>query len=364
MYNTYQEAAAAWQSHRLEHEANGIHLQEVQAYAFDALKRDYRIAMDAQPSLVTVPNSGIPYWLTTIMDPEPIRVIMAPVAATEIIGEVQKGTRLDQQMMFQIIEHTGEVSSYGDYATSGMSGMNMSYPQRQSYAFQTIIRYGEVEMERAGLAKINFVNELNMSAANNISRFFNLTYFYGVQGLQLYGMFNDPGLAASLTPALKGYGGTAWYLGNAVRASATEIYTDFQTTVSALIVQTQGHVNAKSPMTMAMSPSSEAALTTTNAFGVNVMDLVKKNYPGLKIVTAVQYQQQSAGNPQGLPAGNFMQLFAGSIDGGKVGFSAFTEKMRAHPIIRFHSSFEQKMSAGTWGFILRVPVGVSSMVGI
>lgn len=364
MFSTYQEAASAWDADRRLHEENGIYLTGVQAYAFDGVARDYRLAMDAQPTLVTDPNSGIPALLTTMIDPQIIRVVQAPVNATKVVSEVKKGTWLDQQIMFPVVEHTGEVSSYGDYATSGMSALNMDFPQRQSYPFQTIKRYGEMELERAGLAKINMVNELDMSAANNISRFFNLSYFYGVQGLQNYGLFNDPNLASSLTPGAKAYGGTTWYSGNVVRATANEIFLDIESAVASLISQTTGYVDSESKMTLALSPLSEAAFATTNAFNVNVRTLLKGNYPNLRIQTAVQYQAQTTANPQGLAAGNFMQVFADEIDGMQVGFCAFTEKMRAHPIIRFHSSFEQKVSAGTWGFVLRIPIGVSSMIGI
>ena len=364
MFSSYHEAASAWEADRRMHEQNGIHLPAVQTYAFDGVGQDFRLALDAQPTLVTDPNSGIPWMLTTIIDPTVIRVVQAPVNATKIVPEVNKGTRLDQQIMFPVVEHTGEVSSYGDYTTSGMSAMNMDFPQRQSYPFQTLKRYGEVELERAGLAKINMVNELDMSAANNISRFFNLTYFYGVQGMQNYGMFNDPNLGVSLTPGAKAYGGTTWLSGGVVRATANEIFLDIESTVIQLINQTVGYIDSESKMVLALSPLSEAAFATTNAFKVNVRDLIKDNYPNMRIQTAVQYQAQTTANPQGLPAGNFMQVYAEEIDGMQVGFAAFTEKMRAHPIIRFHSSFEQKVSAGTWGFVLRIPIGVASMVGI
>ena len=36
-----------------------------------------------------------------------------------------------------------------------------------------------------------------------LNKFSNLTYFFGVQGLQNYGLLNDPHLNASLTPATK-----------------------------------------------------------------------------------------------------------------------------------------------------------------
>jgi hypothetical protein len=43
---------------------------------------------------------------------------------------------------------------------------------------------------------------------------------------------------------------------------------------------------------------------------------------------------------------------------------AFTEKMRAHPIILGLSSFKQKKSAGTWGTIVFRPMFVGGMIGL
>lgn len=364
MFRDFHEAAAQWAADKPMHERNGIYMPDVRAYAYDAAKDDYTVAMDAQPTLQTDPNSSIPYFLTTMVDPTIIEILFAPTVAAEIAGEVRRGTWLDQQIMFPVVESTGEVSSYGDYATSGMSSANMDFPQRQAYLFQTIKRYGELELERAGLAKVNWIQQLDRSAANNLNRFSNFTYFYGVLGLQNYGLFNDPNLGASITPAAKAYGGTTWISSGTVRATANEIFLDVEDLVIQLVGQNQGLVNTKSKMTLALSPANEAAFSTTNSFGVNVNMLIKQNYPNMRIITAPQYAVQSALNPQGLAAGNFMQLFVDEVEGQQTVFCAFNEKMRAHPIIRQLSAFEQKMTAGTWGAVYRYPAGEASMLGI
>jgi hypothetical protein len=57
-------------------------------------------------------------------------------------------------------------------------------------------------------------------------------------------------------------------------------------------------------------------------------------------------------------------MIADDVEGQRTGFCAFNEKMRAHPIIRAASSFKQKMTAGTWGAVIRFPAGIASMVGV
>lgn len=360
----FQEATTAFQADKPRLESLGAVMPDVKSYIPDAWRRDYRLAMDAQPALQTDPNSAVPAMLTTMIDPQVYKVLFAPNRAAIIFGEVRKGSWLDQTAMFPVVEHTGEVSSYGDFANNGRAGANTNWPQRQSYLFQTIKEYGELELERAGLARINWVSEIDVAAATVLNKFSNLTYFFGVAGLQNYGALNDPNLSAALTPATKAFGNARWITNGVVTATANEVFTDIQSLFSQLVSQSAGLIEQDSAMTLAMSPGSEVALTATNNFNVNVSDLLKKNFPNIKIETAVQYGVTSTSNPNGIAAGNMVQLIAGAIEGQDSGYCAFNEKMRAHPIVRDLSSFKQKLTAGTWGSIIRQPIGIAQMVGV
>jgi hypothetical protein len=359
-----QEARTAWAADSARFETMGAYLPEVKAYIPDEWKRDYTLAMDAMPSLMTTPNSGVPAMLTTMIDPAVFKILFAPNRAAVILGENRKGTWLDETIMFPTVEHTGEVSSYGDYAENGHTGVNSNWPQRQSYLFQTVKEYGERELERAGLAKINWVSEIDQAAATVLNKFSNLTYFFGVAGMQNYGLFNDPNLPASITPATKAYGRTQWIYSNAIQATANEIYSDIQSLFYQLTTQTAGLVEADTKMVLAMSPGAAVALTATNAFNVNVYDLLTKNFPNIRFETAVQYGALSASNTQGIAGGNLVQLIAESIEGQDTGYAAFNEKMRSHPIVRGMSSFKQKITAGTWGAIIRMPIAFASLLGV
>lgn len=361
------QAIATFRADRWRLERDGVFWQpgaEVLGYVTPEMKDDYRVAMDALPTLTTDPNSGVPAMLTTLIDPEVYEVLFAPNKAAEILGEVRKGTWLDETAMFPVAEATGETSTYGDFNENGRAGVNTNWPQRQAYLFQIIKEYGERELERAGLARINWVSEIDKAAALNLNKFSNFTYFFGVQGLQNYGLLNDPNLSASITPGTKAAGGVTWFSGNSPNATANEVYDDVVAIYSKLVSQTAGLVNRETKMTLALAPGSDVALTFTNSFAVNVADLLKKNFPNLKIQTAVQYGVRSVTNPQGVVAGNLVQLIADDVEGQRTGFCAYNEKMRSHPIIRAMSSFRQKESAGTWGAVLRFPAGIASMVGV
>jgi hypothetical protein len=360
------EARSLWLRHKPRLESLGIYFPGVQRYLTDAEKQTNRIAMDALPGPAsTDANSAIPTILTTTIDPEIIRVIFSPLEFGQILGERQAGTWVDDTRLFPIVESTGEVSSYGDFNNNGRAGINFNYPAFQSYLFQTIVKYGEREIDRVGLMKINLVSELGVASALLLNTFQNLTYAFGVQNLQNYGIINNPYLSAFLTPATKAAGGTAWFNGNTPNATANEVYNDVIALVNKLVAQTNGALNVKSKMKLCMSPQSEVAMTFTNSFGVSVADLMKKGYPNVEVMTAPQYGTQSTTNPQGYStAGNVLQLIADKIQGQTVAYAAYNEKLRAHKIVPELSAWQQKQTSGTWGTICRSPVAISGMIGV
>lgn len=309
------------------------------------------LACDAQPSLITVSNSGIPSFLSTYIDPKLIEVLVSPMKAAEVVGsEIKKGDWTTETAMFPVVESTGETSSYGDYSENGMAGVNSNFPNRQSYHYQVFTQWGERELEKAGLARIDWANRLNIASALTLNKFQNKTYFYGVEGLENYGLLNDPSLSAPIVPVTKVAGGTTWAV-----ATALEILSDVQKLYKQLQSQANGNVELDTAMTLAMSPLSEVYLTNTTEFNVNVQDLLKKNYPNLKIVTAPEYSTES---------GELVQLMVDSYEGQRTADTAFTEKMRAHPIVIGSSNFKQKKSQGTWGTIIYRPVFISQMLGV
>jgi hypothetical protein len=363
-----QEARAAWQADMPRFEQLGVSFERgamPSAYVPEDWKRDYRLALDAQPGLITDPNSAVPFMLTTMIDPAVFKILFAPNRAAVILGEVRKGTWLDETAMFPVVEHVGEVSSYGDYAESGHTGVNTNWPQRQSYLFQTIKEYGQRELERAGLGRINWVSEIDTAAATVLDKFSNLAYFYGIAGLQNYGLLNDPNLGPALTPSTKAAGGVVWLTaGGAPNATSNEVYNDILAIFSTLVAQSAGLVDRESKLVLGLPPQSAVALGFVNTYGLVTRRMLADEFPNLRIETGVQYGALSASNPQGNAAGNLVQLIAEEIEGQDTGYCAFNEKMRAFPIIQAMSSFRQKIAAGTWGAVIRMPVSFSSMVGV
>lgn len=329
----------------------GIILPGAKDYLKPDFAENFQLAMDAQPTMVTANNAGIPAYFTNYVDPELIRVLVTPMKAAEIIGEVKKGDWTTLTAQFPIVESTGETSSYGDFNNNGMTAANVNWVPRQSYHYQTHTRWGERELDMYGAARIGYAAELNVASALVLNKFQNKSYFFGIDGLMNYGLLNDPSLTASITANATGTGGAVTW----ATKDGQAVYDDIVKLYGQLVSQTKGFIERTDSMTLAMSPSAEVNLTKTNMYNVNVSDLLKKNFPNLRVETAVEYSTD---------AGELVQLIADRLGEQDTAYAAFTEKMRAHAVVVEESSWKQKKSGGTWGAIIRQPLGIASMIGV
>jgi hypothetical protein len=301
------------------------------------------LAMDAQPAINLNANAGVPAYLANWLDPKIIEVLYAPMKAAVILGETKKGDWTTATVQFLTAESTGEVSSYGDYNNNGSVNTNIDFPVRQSYHYQTFTQWGEKEIAIAGLAKIDWVNRLNTASVLLLNKYQNLTYFFGVAGLQNYGLLNDPLLSAPIVPT------ATW-----TAATPQQIYADIVRLFAQLQTQAQGTIDADQEMVLALSPQNEVNLLGTNQYNVNVKDQIKKNFPNMRTETAVEYA--TTGGP-------LVQMIALNVEGQETGTCAFTEKLRSHNIVIDTSSYRQKKSQGSLGCVLFRPFLISQMLG-
>lgn len=303
-------------------------------------------AMDAVPGLITTPNAGIPAYLANLLDPEEVRVITQPMKSTDAYGETQKGNWTTLTTQFRVVESTGETSSYGDYNENGRAGHNVNWVARESYHFQLFARWGERDVDIEALAGINYVSEQSVAASLILNKFMNQTNFFGITGLKLYGALNDPNLIAPIGPTAGVWGPTT---------APEVIFADFQALFEQLQIQMGGNADRNDAMTLVLSPTKEVWLENANSFGVRAVELIERGFKNLKIVTA---PEMTTGG------GDLMQLRIDKVDGKDTTYCGFTEKMRNHVIVQHSSSWAQKKSAGTWGFIMRYPIALAQMLGI
>lgn len=308
-----------------------------------------RLAQDA--ALVSSPNASVPVELLMYFDPQVIEVLTAPKMAREIFGEVKKGDWTTPQAKFRVMEMTGETAPYSDYSESGNAGTNYNWEPRDNYVFQTVIRYGDLEQAVTAEAKINLAADNQRAAANTIDVDSNRFYFNGVEGKQIYGLLNDPGLTDTISPLASGAGGSVLWTDKTTKQRYDDVLYLFQ----RLVTQTAGLVDKNSPLKLCMSPALAVLLGSATDFNVSVEDMLKKYFSNLSVVTAPQYDTTG---------GELMQLIATQVQGQQTGELGFSEKMRAGRLVPSLSSFSQKFTAGTYGAILRLPMAVAQMLGM
>lgn len=304
-------------------------------------------AMDAAsltPTLVGTPNSGIPSFLTTYVDPKVIEVLVAPMKAAEIVGESKKGDWTTLTAAFIQAEPTTKVATYGDYSADGDSDTNINYPQRQAYFFQTWTRWGERELEMAGAGRVDLAAQLNYASALGLSKFLNNSYLFGVSGLQNYGLTNDPRLPAPVAATV-----------NWATATPDVIFNSIKDMFKQLQIQSQGIIEQTDELKLSMPPTASGDLNAVNTYGLSAAKLLKDAFPKIEIVTVPEYDTGS---------GRLVQMWAPRIEGQESATCAFTEKMRAHAIERYSSYFRQKKSAGTWGAVIFRPLACTQLLGV
>ena len=311
---------------------------------------DIQYALDAQPTLTTVANSGILNILASYVDPKTIDVLFAPKNATLIFDEEKIADWVTPVAYFPLVEKTGQTSAYGDYNDNGSAGGNFNWENRQQFYFQTMLEMGEREIAMAGQGRIDLVSLVHGAAIETIDRFQNKSYFFGISGLKNYGILNYPSLYAAISPNTVD-SATLWS-----EKDSVAIIQDVSKLFSQLILQNDGLITIKSTVKLCMSPYIEGVMSTAiNQFGVNVIKELKDRYPNMTFVSAPEYATAS---------GQLVQLIADDIQGQKTGNCAFSEKLRSHPVDMRGTHYSQKKSAGTWGAIIKQPSAIAQMIGV
>lgn len=308
-----------------------------------------RLAQDA--ALVSTPNSAVPVELLMYFDPTVIEILTAPKRSREIYTEVKKGDWTTPAAKFRVMEMTGSTQPYSDHADNGKADVNYNWPTRENYIFETVIRYGDLEQAVSAEAKINLAADKQRAAANTIDVDANRFNFLGVSGKKIYGILNDPSLTATISPAATGTGSSVLWSTKTTKL----IYEDTLLLFARLVSQTAGLVDEKSKLILALSPAMAVKLASATDYNVSVLDMLNKYFSNLTIVSAPQYATSG---------GQLMQFIAPEVQGQSTGELGFSEKMRAGRLVPYLSSYAQKFTAGTYGFILKQPMAVAQMIGM
>lgn len=307
-------------------------------------------------ALITVPNTAVPVELLGYISPTVVQILTAPRNATALGEEVKNGTWTNAYTKWRIHEKVGNTEPYSDKADVGTSNTNDEWQTREQYIFQTIIEWGDLEVDLNAEARVPLIADKQEAAAYIIAVDANRFYLLGVEGRGIYGFFNDPNLPAAITAPNGAAGTPQWST-----KTMLEIYNDILLAYQRLVDQTngvvQGAITQNTPLTLAISPQSEVDLGRATEYGTNVVDLLRKFFSNLEIVTIPELATN---------AGFQMVLMAKNIPGAGAPTAEFAygEKLRAGRVVPEVSSFRQKYASSTYGSLLKVPAGVVVMTDI
>lgn len=328
---------------RQEFEERGINLFNLKGLIKGNMVMD---ADTGAPVNITEANIGVPAELLTYISEKPIKVLTAPRNATRLFNEVVQGDWTTERLKYRVAEEVGNVAPYGDFSEIGTSDLNNEWIPTDVYRFQTMVRYGDLEVAKNAQAKVALVEGKQTSAANTLAIYGNRYYMYGVNGLSIYGIVNHPLLPAALTPATVG-GQTSW-----ANKGADAIYDDIVKIVSNLIANSQSLITQNDKLRMGISSNLIGYLAKKNTYGLSVNAMLKESYD-IEIVAIPEFAQE---------AGDYVAIFPLEVNGQPVGECISPMKLRSFQLIPEASSFKQKYARATAGFRLYMPFAYSRML--
>lgn len=308
-----------------------------------------QLANDA--AMVTAANSGIPVEFTSYIDPMVIPILTATRGAREIFGEAKKGDWTTSYARFQTSEITGEVEAYTDYGQGGASDVNPTFPVRTQYIYQTNIRYGDREVDVASRARLQLAADKQRAAATVIDIASNKFALYGVAGLEIYGLLNDPNLPADVSSLPNAASQTLW-----AEKSTKEIYKDVLHLFGKMADRGAGHIDANTELVLATSPATQVQLGKATDFNISARQMLETYFPKIRFVALPELASATGGTS--------ILLVAPTIEGLPTAQIGFSEKFRAMRLIPESSSFHQKFVGSSYGTIIYRPFAIGTMTGI
>lgn len=309
-----------------------------------------RMAHDA--NLITTPNTTVPAEFTAYIDPLVVEILTAPKRAREIFTEQKKGDWTTSYTKWEVIEPTGKTTPYSDYADGTTSGINVNWPTREQYLFQTTITYGDRESDMSGVAKLNLASQKQKAAAGIIDIDSNKFALLGVAGKEIYGILNDPNIPAAITAAAVGTGDSTYWADK----STVQIYNDILALFAELVSQSKGLIDVHTPLKLCMSPNMSVNLGSATGFNVNVQDMIEKYFDNISVVTVPELSSSSAGET--------MLMIAPEVNATPTGFIGFSEKLISSRVVPELSNFRQKFVSTTYGGVILQPFAIAQMTGI
>ncbi len=333
-------------------------VKELEAFGFSSVNQIKFLAKDSADALRTIASdssfqensNGVPAFFTTIWTNTMIDQVVKAMTASIVGEEMQQGDWTTTNVKVPTRSFTYQNAPYGDFSLEGQSGDNYNWENRQVYKMQNNIQYGDSEVDTMATGKIDVVGSKRQSQAIGFAQDFNTIFYFGKDGMEIYGLINDPDNNPAI-PSSQNAAGTSTYLKD---KDPNEIYNTVLDMYTELSAENGGNITMQDKMYLILSPKLAPLFNkVTQQFLKSAKAAIAENLPNLEFVEAPQYDNIGT-----------MQLVLDNVLGQRVVYNAFTYKFRSHGVIRERSAYVEKASAGTAGAIVAYPAGVCTMTGV
>lgn len=317
--------------------------------------------MDTIQQGLTTPSIPTPVQFLQQWLPGNVAIMTAALKIDRILGISTAGNWYDEEIVQGIQENTGSAVPYGDLTNVPLSNWNLNFETRTVVRFEMGMRVGRLEEMRSAAVRMNSAQTKRASCALALNVQRNAIGFYGYNAgnNKTYGFLNDPGLPAYLQVAAGASGSTLWS-----RKTFLEITADIRAAVVQLRTQSKDTIDPESvPLTLGLPTDSVDFLTTVTDFGISVRDWMTKTYPKMRVESAPQLNNASAG-------ANVFYLFADSIvddvstDDMRTWLQVVPAKFQVLGVAQQVKGYEEDYSNATAGVLLKRPFAVVRYFGI
>lgn len=316
------------------------------------------LAMDS--ALQTTPNVAYPASFFQYIDPQIVEILFGVTNANRIAPEVKQGTWADEFYTYTTEEAIGDVTAYSDRTENVTSEVNYEFQTREQARFETILQYGNLEVDKASQAKIALASRKQIAGANIIARKQNQFYLYGVSGKINHGLLNSSDLNPSINPNTITIGGnnyTTWAdkIAHDAQNAGNHVFNDVLALWSELSAKNGGNIDQNERIILAVSNNVVSYLSAPNAFGLTAMAMIKDNFPNLEVVQLPELSTQ---------AGEQIKMIVPSLYGVDTVNLVYSDKLRAMQVIQTVSGYKQKLVSTSYGAIIKRASLIATMMGV
>ena len=317
-----------------------------------------KMAMD-DTAVYNAPNGNLPAYFTTIYSNKFIYNVQKAMRLTDVTEDWQIGMWGLTDVKIPTEAPNGQPKVYADASPAGNSSVNYNWVPREFIYSQQMVTVGDMELARYGMAKIDIIDRKRVAAAISMAQLRNDMGFVGVEGMQIYGLLNDPSLPAVLSNP-NGVSGFPQFS----KKTYEECVATFMLYVKDLATRGGGHFDQTQKMTWIIPPSVQEALSgKQTTLGYTFQMFLKENFPNLTIVISSNYETALTGRAVS-GANTYAQLILDEVQGQRVAYNLFNTLYFSHGMVRQASQVEEKISNGLGGAFIAQAMGISTLSAV